>query len=70
MVNTLRKETGDSFSSGIPFLNNRYFHILLIALIGIIIYSNTFQVPFHYDDKRNITENLIIKDLSYFSDIS
>jgi tetratricopeptide (TPR) repeat protein len=41
-------------------------HFLLIASVSLIIYSNTFTVPFHYDDFRFIRDNPFIKDFSYF----
>jgi tetratricopeptide (TPR) repeat protein len=41
---------------------------MIIALLGLIAYSNTFGVPFQFDDKPNIVENPIIKDLRYFLD--
>jgi Tfp pilus assembly protein PilF len=41
-------------------------HILLIATIGILVYSNTFSVPFVLDDHINIVINPVIKDLDYF----
>jgi protein O-mannosyl-transferase len=37
-------------------------HILLIILCGIAVYSNTFHVPFHFDDPPNISENPLIQD--------
>ncbi|HDH34797.1 MAG TPA: tetratricopeptide repeat protein [Nitrospirae bacterium] len=43
------------------------FHFLIIALFSLIAYSNTFNVPFHFDDKKVIVENSIIKDLGYFT---
>jgi hypothetical protein len=48
-------------------LNNPLFHILLIVTLSLIAYSNTFSVPFHFDDKSVIVENPAIKDLQYFS---
>ncbi|MBI4839160.1 MAG: tetratricopeptide repeat protein [Nitrospirae bacterium] len=44
-------------------------HILLIAIVGLIAYSNTFHVPFHFDDKQNIVENPIIKDFQFFNEL-
>ncbi len=38
----------------------------LIALIGTIAYSNTFNAPFVFDDSINLVENLLIKDLDNF----
>lgn len=46
----------------------RWQHIafpLLIALAGLIIYANTFHVPFNYDDQRFIVENPGVKSLSF-----
>jgi tetratricopeptide (TPR) repeat protein len=45
--------------------NTRLFHIFLLAVICLSGYSNTFNVPFHFDDKPAIVENPIIKDMSY-----
>jgi tetratricopeptide (TPR) repeat protein len=47
-----------------------YLHIILIMLLGLLIYSNTFNVPFQWDDITHIVENLIIKDLGYFTNLS
>ena len=47
-------------------LNNKSsFYILFIILAAIIAYSNSFQVPFQFDDDPNITENPLIKDMGY-----
>jgi Flp pilus assembly protein TadD len=49
----------------------RHFtHLFLIATLGIIVYSNTFDVPFQFDDEIYIIENPIIKDFSYFTEPS
>lgn len=42
------------------------FHLLLIALTGILAYSNSFGVPFVYDDVTSIVENPVIRDLGSF----
>lgn len=47
-------------------LNKPIVHILLIAIVGLFAYSNTFHVPFHFDDRPLIAENHIMKDLSFF----
>ncbi len=44
----------------------RYIHLLLILIIGLAAYSNTFNVPFHFDDFFNIVDNPDIADLSKF----
>lgn len=42
------------------------FHLALIAVLGILIYSNTFNAPFQWDEGEFITENAIVKDLAFF----
>ncbi|MCI0528967.1 MAG: hypothetical protein L0Y56_16135, partial [Nitrospira sp.] len=39
---------------------------LLITLISLLIYSNTFSLPFHFDDEPNITLNDKLRDLTNF----
>jgi Tfp pilus assembly protein PilF len=41
-------------------------HLILIAVVGLLAYSNTFNVPFQWDDKLSIVENAAIRDLSHF----
>jgi hypothetical protein len=41
--------------------------MLLILVVGIAVYANTFQVPFALDDYRTITGNAVIKNLENFS---
>jgi hypothetical protein len=41
-------------------------HLLLIALLGFLIYSNTFNAPFQFDDIINIVDNSFIKNTSNF----
>ncbi|MBI4690343.1 MAG: hypothetical protein HY754_08775 [Nitrospirae bacterium] len=45
---------------------NPIFHLFLIAIVGLLVYSNTFYVPFQFDDRPNIVENYRLKDLSRF----
>lgn len=51
-------------------MNRRSAHILLIGIVALLAYSNTFFVPFHYDDHPNIVENPIIRHLGYFAEPS
>jgi tetratricopeptide (TPR) repeat protein len=44
-------------------LDRPLMHFVLIALLGLLAYSNTFDVPFHFDDIPNIVENYLIRDL-------
>jgi len=47
-------------------LDKPLFHLLLMAILGLLAYSNTFSVPFQFDDIYYITENYVIRDLTYF----
>ena len=33
----------------------------VFVVLGFLIYSNTLDVPFHFDDRQNIVENLNIR---------
>ncbi len=35
--------------------------VIILCCLGILIYSNTFHSPFHFDDKEFIVENLSIR---------
>lgn len=39
---------------------------LIITVVGLLAYSNTFQVPFIFDDQTSIVENPVITDLGRF----
>jgi hypothetical protein len=52
------------------FLHKPILHILLITAVGILAYSNTFNVPFHLDDYDAIVDNPMITDLNYFVESS
>lgn len=47
-------------------LQKSIFHIISIIVIGLLAYSNTFHVPFHFDDTYNIIANYKLKDLNNF----
>ncbi len=54
----------------LPFLqvisSKTIFHLLAIAFVGLIAYSNTFNVPFVFDDNGQIAENLMIRRVDNF----
>ena len=53
-----------------PTLSQRYFSLIGLAavmLLGILIYSNSFNCSFHFDDLWNIVENPAIRNLSNVS---
>jgi len=41
---------------------------LIIILLGFLVYSATFKVPFVLDDRHVIIENPAVRDLGYFMD--
>ena len=52
--------------------NFNYYDIIglvIIIFLGIIIYSNSFDCSFHFDDKGRIVENTNIRNLSDFKAI-
>ncbi len=51
-------------------LHKPIVHILLIVITGLIAYSNTFHVPFQFDDINNIVKNSFVQDLRYFTEPS
>jgi tetratricopeptide (TPR) repeat protein len=46
--------------------SNKYISFSLIALVGFLIYSNTFNVPFQFDDDAYVVNNPAIRDFSTF----
>ncbi|KJU81273.1 conserved hypothetical protein, membrane [Candidatus Magnetobacterium bavaricum] len=42
-------------------------HIIMITVLGLLCYSNTFNSPFVFDDAMNITDSPLIRDLRYFT---
>jgi tetratricopeptide (TPR) repeat protein len=47
------------------FLERPLVHLVAIAALGIIAYSNTLEVPFQPDGKILIAKNPLVKDLGY-----
>ncbi|MEK7308018.1 MAG: hypothetical protein AAB089_03005, partial [Nitrospirota bacterium] len=52
---------GNLFNSSSSKKNSHFLPIVLILLISVIIYSNTFYSSFHLDDFNNITDNPSVK---------
>ena len=59
----IRNDTG---IKRIRFINHPLLHILLIVTVGSIAYSNTFNVPFQWDEGLFIEDNPIVMDPGYF----
>lgn len=49
------------------FISSTVVHFLLIAALGFIVYSNTFNSSFHFNDNRLIVKNPFINDIVYFT---
>jgi len=58
------------FPARLKSLNRPFLHYVLICTIGLIVYSNTFNVPFQWDEVGYIQGNTIVKNLHYFSEPS
>lgn len=48
------------------FIEKHMLHFTLIALLSVLVYSNTFNVPFQFDDIGFIENNPIIRNLDNF----
>src|SRR5512143_348286 len=48
----------------------RLAHAILIAAVCLIAYSNTFHVPFQFDDKYQIAAKPFVRDVRAFIDPS
>src|SRR5208337_1024109 len=47
-----------------------FIHISCLVFLIIIIYANTLNAPFQWDETNFIVKNPIIKDLHYFTNLS
>jgi tetratricopeptide (TPR) repeat protein len=47
-------------------MNKPLTHLLLIAVLGLLIYSNTFHSPFQWDEEIYLLENPVVRNLGYF----
>src|SRR5208283_5811064 len=47
--------------------DNTLVHIACVAFLIIIVYSNTLNAPFQWDEGDFIVDNPIVKDLHYFT---
>ncbi len=50
------------------FFRKPVVHILIIVVLGVLIYSNTFNIPFAFDDTSSIRYNSTIKDVHHIID--
>jgi tetratricopeptide (TPR) repeat protein len=59
-----------SSSQANKLASRQTIHILIIVVLGLLAYSNTFQSPFQWDETDFIVGNPIIRNLNYFTDTS
>jgi tetratricopeptide (TPR) repeat protein len=62
MLDNLRCKFSAKGRPGPPSVNNSLVHGLLIVIVSLAAYSNTFHVPFQFDDIRSITDMPLVKD--------
>lgn len=60
--NTQAEQSGRVF----VFLQKPLVHILLIGIVCLLAYSNTFHVPFQWDEGAFIKDNPVVLDLHYY----
>src|SRR5208283_3442707 len=51
---------------GLSLADNTIVHIACLVFLILIIYANTLDAPFQWDDNEYIVNNPIIKNLHYF----
>lgn len=56
----------EATSKNTPLLENQLLHILIISAIALCAYSNTFHVPFLFDDEGSIQLNAYVHGLRNF----
>ena len=49
-----------------PLWSRPALQLALVAIVGLLAYSNSFQVPFFLDDETSILDNWVIADLGEF----
>jgi hypothetical protein len=59
---------GRAFSMLSGLFGKTAFRLALIALLGLLAYSDTFDSPFQFDDSDYITGNPLLKEPGYFID--
>jgi tetratricopeptide (TPR) repeat protein len=69
-INNFLKEMSQGASRIENFLRRPVIWILLIIIIGFFIYSNTFKVPFLFDDSNTVLKNTSLRDSDYLTNTS
>jgi tetratricopeptide (TPR) repeat protein len=60
------RRAGKEFTIKMNLLRNKLFIFTLISVIGLLAYSNTFTVPFQFDDDGYVVNDPIIRSFHYF----
>ena len=65
-MSSSNKNRQDNFvNKGYRFnIRSNFLAVLIICILGIVIYSNTFQSPFVFDDQPGIVDNKVLRNLS------
>lgn len=53
-----------------PLLTRPYIVLVILFVLALLIYSNSFTVPFLFDDTDNIVENIGIRTLGHYLDLA
>lgn len=65
-IHSKKQAASPAHHSGRPYLDNPLVHAALITLVCLAVYSNTFHVPFQFDDPTNITDKPYVRDVRSF----
>jgi hypothetical protein len=66
MHTKLRNNAQQADSRWLPYFKGPLVHCLLIIILCLAAYSNTFHVPFQFDDPRSISEVPFVRDIHQF----
>ncbi|MGA3209245.1 MAG: hypothetical protein ABSE05_15670, partial [Syntrophales bacterium] len=54
-----------------PFsIRNTSISCLLVIFLGVLLYANTFHVPFLFDDESSVYKSVAVRDAGYFTKAS
>jgi tetratricopeptide (TPR) repeat protein len=65
MQNRQRYNAVKADRAGAPYFGGHHVHLVLIILLCVAAYSNTFSVPFQFDDPYNITSEPLVRARSF-----
>ncbi|MGE5750817.1 MAG: tetratricopeptide repeat protein [Nitrospirota bacterium] len=66
MHTQLRNNAQQADSRWLPYFKSTFVHGALIIILCLAAYSNTFHVPFQFDDPRSISEVPYVRDMHQF----